>query len=123
VLTSVIEDRVNAYVIGDLGLSISESEASKIKEIKGVMPYMAPELLNGGGSYSKATDVYAFGIIMWEITSGEKPFHEFNHDTNLALRILKGTRPRITEDTPQFYQDLMQQCWHSDPTKRLTLNK
>jgi hypothetical protein len=36
----------------------------------------------------------------------------------LALRILKGFRPEITEDTPPFYQYLMQKCWHSDPTQR-----
>jgi len=107
-------------LIGDLGLSIFESEARDINDIQGVMPYLAPEVLNGRGSYSQATDVYAFGMIMWEITSGEKPFQEFNHDTELAVQISKGARPQITEDTPQFYQNLMQKCWDSDPAKRPT---
>src|SRR5579863_5510928 len=84
------------------------------------MPYLAPELLSGRGSYSQTTDVYAFGIIMWEISSGETPFHDIGHDKYLALRILKGLRPEITNDTPLFYQNLMQQCWHSDPTQRPT---
>ena len=105
--------------IRDLGLCILESESSDIKEIMGVMPYVAPELFNDG-AYSKASDVYAFSILMWEISSGEKPFHEFIHDKLLALRIFNGLRPTITEDTPQFYRDLMQKCWHSDPTKRPT---
>src|SRR5581483_10241544 len=78
--------------IGDLGLAISVSEASTIKDIKGVMPCLAPELLSGRGSYSQTTDVYAFGIIMWEITSGRPPFHDVNHDKYLALRIWKGLR-------------------------------
>ena len=106
-------------IIGDLGLSILQSEASDIKNVVGVMPYLAPELFSSG-SYSQATDVYAFGIIMWEISSGEKPFHEIVHDKQLALRIFRGLRPTITDDTPQFYRDLMQQCWHSDPTQRPT---
>ena len=105
------------YFIGDLGLSVLQSETNDIKDIKGVMPYLAPELLSGRGSYSQATDVYAFGIIMWEISSHEKPFHDIVHDKYLALRILKGLRPEITKDTPQFYHDLMQKCWHSDPTQ------
>src|SRR5947209_17132611 len=83
------------------------------------MPYVAPELFNGG-AYSQASDVYAFGIIMWEISSGEKPFHQIIHDKLLALRIFQGLRPTITEDTPQFYCDLMQKCWHSEPTQRPT---
>ena len=78
---------------------------------------MAPELFNGS-LYSQASDVYAFGMLMWEISSEEMPFCEQVHDKFLALRIFKGLRPTITDDTPQFYRDLMQKCWHSDPTKR-----
>src|SRR5205085_1535153 len=82
-------------------------------------PYLAPELFNGG-SYSQASDVYAFGVIMWEISASTNPFLESAHDKHLALQILKGLRPEITKDTPPFYQDLMQKCWHSDPTQRPT---
>src|SRR5205823_14675232 len=110
-------------MIGDLGLSVLQSEAGDIKEITGVMPYLAPELLSGRGSYSQATDVYAFGMIMWEISSHEKPFLEIVHDQQLALRIFRGLRPTITDDTPPFYRDLMQKCWHSDPTQRPTAKK
>ena len=88
----------------------------------GVFPYMAPELFNGG-AYSQEADVYAFGMIMWEVTSREKPFLEIEHDKNLALRIFNGLRPTITDDTPQYYRDLMQKCWHSDPAQRPTANK
>ena len=107
------------YCIGDLGLSVLESESGDIKDIVGVMPYVAPELFNGG-TYSQASDIYAFGILMWEISSRKKPFYQINHDKLLALRIFQGHRPTITEDTPQFYRDLMQKCWHSDPTQRPT---
>src|SRR5579863_7714298 len=93
--------------IGDLGLAVSVSEASAIKDIKGVMPYLAPELLSGHGSYSQKTDVYAFGIIMWEISSGENPFHDYDHDKYLALKILKGLRPEITNDTPLCYATML----------------
>ena len=110
----------NNCFIGDLGLSIMKSQANNFKDVKGVMPYLAPELLSGRGSYSQAADVYAFGMIMWEITSHEKPFHDVAHDKVLALRILKGFRPEITEDTPPFYKHLMQKCWHSDPRQRPT---
>ncbi len=39
--------RVSNCRIGDLGLSVLKSEAGDIRDIKGVMPYLAPELLNG----------------------------------------------------------------------------
>lgn len=109
-----------ACFIADLGLSVLESEAKDIKDIVGVMPYLAPELLSRRSSYSQQTDVYAFGMIMWEIGSGERPFHDTDHDHILALQICQGHRPEITEDTPQVYRDLMEKCWHADPTKRPT---
>src|SRR6185369_10041586 len=115
---NILYNRYQPQIV-DLGLPVLESETDDIKDIKGVMPFMAPELLSGG-SYSKATDVYAFGMIMWEISSHEKPFHEFNHDEQLALRICKGLRPEITSDTPPFYRELMDKCWPGDPTKRPT---
>src|SRR6185369_1043122 len=118
---NVLYNSFQAQIV-DLGASILESETDDIKDIKGVMPFMAPELLSGG-SYSQATDVYAFGIIMWEISSHEKPFHDIVHDKYLALRILKGLRPEITKDTPSFYKDLLQKCWHSDPTQRPTADE
>ena len=43
--------------ISDLGLSILKSEAGSIKGIKGVMSYLAPELLSGRGLYSQTTDM------------------------------------------------------------------
>ncbi|CAG8542678.1 9707_t:CDS:2 [Racocetra fulgida] len=88
--------------INDLGLCISQSKANEIKEIMGVMPYVAPELFKGG-KYSIATDVYAFGILM--------PYHNTAHDPQLAIQICESNlRPQITEDIPQFYYNLMQKC-------------
>ena len=49
--------------IGDLGLCIFEKQANNFKDIKSVIPYIAPELLNGRGPYFPATDVYAFSIV------------------------------------------------------------
>ena len=108
-----------SYYVRDLGLCILKSESGGIKDIMGVMPYVAPELFIGN-AYSQASDIYAFGIIMWEISSSEKPFLEMVHGKELAQRIFTGVRPTITDDTPQFYRDLMQKCWHSDPTQRPT---
>src|SRR5205823_4713698 len=67
----------------------------------GVMPYIAPELFNGG-TYSKKSDVYAFGMLMWEISAEEKPFNNIPHNHSLALQICQG----------------LQKCWNMDPTQR-----
>src|SRR5947208_475099 len=59
-------------------------------------------------------------MIMWEFTTGKKPFHDRPHDQYLMMDILKGERPQITEDTPEFYSELMKKCWDNDPKNRPT---
>jgi hypothetical protein len=55
---------------------------------------------------------------MWELTSKKPPFSHWYHDVELALKILDGTRPEIIKGTPDFYANIMKQCWNSDPLKR-----
>src|SRR6266536_6267235 len=101
----------------DLGLSQPVNNTSSSNEIYGVIPYIAPEIFKGA-KFSKESDIYSMGMIMWELTSGCKPFANVEHDSNLILKILDGERPEVTEDTPEFFANLMKRCWNSDSLKR-----
>jgi len=57
-------------------------------------------------------------MIMWELTTGCKPFANVEHDLRLIYNIIDGLRPEITEDTPESYANLMKKCWDPDPKKR-----
>ena len=63
--------------ITDMGLckpaDYKELENTNNNNIYGVLPYMAPEILRGQ-NYTKAADIYSFGIIMYEVISGLPPF-------------------------------------------------
>ena len=63
------------------------------------------------------------GMIMWELTTGCKPFANIEHDTDLIYEIIDGKRPEITSDTPECYANLMKRCWDSDPSKRPFINE
>jgi len=60
---------------------------------------------------------------MWEYTTGKKPFHDRPHNYILISDILKGERPEITEDTPEFYAKLMKGCWDHNPENRPTAHE
>ncbi|RGB40858.1 kinase-like domain-containing protein, partial [Rhizophagus diaphanus] len=45
-----------------------------LKSIYGNLPYIAPEVIIGK-EYTFASDIYSFGILMWEISSGQTPFN------------------------------------------------
>ena len=107
-------------IIGDLGLSKSAIESLEDdNEIYGIIPYVAPEIFKGQ-KYTKASDIYSFGMIMWELMTGRRPFWNENHDNDLIIEICDGHRPPIVNNAPKGYIELMQECWHSDPNKRPT---
>src|SRR5438067_448927 len=117
---NILSYSIDNSTIGDLGLCqqlIDKKDNSN--KIFGVIPYMAPEVLSKK-PYTKESDIYSFGMIMWEYTTGRKPFHDRPHDHYLMLDILKGERPQITDDTPEFYIKLMKRCWDHSPENRPT---
>ncbi|CAI2176768.1 9163_t:CDS:2 [Funneliformis geosporum] len=88
-----------------------------LKSVYGNLPYIAPEVICGKES-TKASDIYSIGMLIWEISSGQPPFINFNHDYDCAMYIVNGMRPNIVSDTPLEYKKLMVQCWDADPLKR-----
>ena len=92
---------IDQYLICDLGLSQPANNTLSNNEIYGVIPYIAPEILKGS-KFSKESDIYSMGMIMWELTTGCKPFANIEHDTDLIYRIIDGKRPEITNDTLDY---------------------
>ncbi|RGB38137.1 kinase-like domain-containing protein [Rhizophagus diaphanus] len=105
------------YYISDLGLCQPVKSFLKKHDIYGVVPFMAPEVLRGN-SYTPASDIYSFSMIMWELTAGVPPFENRAHDIQLCISICKGERPEIIENTPQCFVNLMKKCWNEDPLNR-----
>ncbi|RIA88844.1 kinase-like domain-containing protein, partial [Glomus cerebriforme] len=103
---------------GDFGLSKSAMNDDD-NDIYGIIPYVPPEVLQGK-KYTEASDIYSFGMIMWELMTGRRPFWDKNHDTDLIIEICDGLRPLIVTSAPEGYIELMKQCWHSDPNERPT---
>ncbi|RIA88949.1 kinase-like domain-containing protein, partial [Glomus cerebriforme] len=60
--------------ITDLGLcKPANEECDKNKKVYGVLPYVAPEVLSGK-QYTKESDVYSLGIIIYEVINGLPPY-------------------------------------------------
>ncbi|GBB87621.1 hypothetical protein RclHR1_01410004 [Rhizophagus clarus] len=106
--------------ISDFGLSGPASEQkSDDSVVYGVMPYIAPEVLNGE-SYTSSSDIYSVGVIMAELSSGKPPFYDKKHDLSLALAICNGLRPEFGKGTPEFYKKLAYKCLNANPVERPT---
>src|SRR5581483_7523583 len=111
------------WLIGDLGLSQSIcNNTTSNNEIYGMIPYISPEIFKSS-SFSKESDIYSLGMVMWELTTGCRPFANVVDDISLIYQIMDGKRPEITEDTPECFANLMRECWDSDPSKRPTITE
>src|SRR6185369_6495478 len=100
--------------ISDLGSSTPVDRALALNDVFGVLPYIAPEVLNGK-HYTMASDVYSFGVLMSVISTGRQPFYNTAHDRELASKICQGTRPAFSINTPGFYIELAYKCMDANP--------
>src|SRR4051794_26126727 len=113
---NVLYSKLNQrWFISDLGFCGPADKSSKC--IYGNLPYIAPEVI-AEKETTFASDIYSFGMLMWEISSGQPPFSNYEYDYYLATKIINGIRPKIVSGTPLEYKNLMKQCWDADPSKR-----
>ncbi len=86
----------------------------------GTLPWMAPELFSGC-KCNESTDIYSFGIIMYELMTCEVPFDGLNQ-VQIEAQLKNGMRPELPDDIPNGfpseYVDLMKRCWHQDASQR-----
>jgi serine/threonine protein kinase len=78
----------------------------------GVVPYVDPKSFNKNENYklSKKSDVYSVGVLMWQISSGRRPFYAegVEYDISLVLAIQGGEREKIIDSTPTSYSNLIE---------------
>ena len=86
---------------------------------KGTKAYMAPEL-SIEGKFSLATDIYAYGVLMWEITTQEVPKSlEYARDAYVWGQ----TIDTITHTFPEYVEKLLPHCWKVDRHGRPTITQ
>lgn len=107
--------------VGDFGLLRELPKDNEIYVAKADVPlpvkWMAPESLKKK-EFSTASDVWSFGILMWEMYHpSETPYGDI--DTfSLLMNIAEGMRLPVPEEYPTTIAKIMKACWHQDPTKR-----
>ncbi|CAI2189054.1 15411_t:CDS:2, partial [Funneliformis geosporum] len=112
--------------LADFGLSQTITDTGYPTDVHGVVPYIDPKYLNNVINKNKdqyymlnpKSDVYSVGVLLWQISSGHRPFHCEEYDVNLVMDIKKGRREIVVKDTPIEYSNLYKACWKDDPNER-----
>ena len=116
----LVDSRFRAKVT-DFGLS----QKKTVKGAIGTPYWMAPELLRGEGSNTSASDVYSFGIILYEVYSRQDPYRGENYEEVIALVAdpLINKRPPVPSSCPSEMGVLMGSCLESSPVMRPTFEQ
>lgn len=102
----------------DFGISDYYGEA-KHSGFFGNLYYAAPEMLNGNKYDGRGTDVWAFGVCLFRLCAGYKPFKNAN-----AIINGKTTIPiQDEDDLPEECKDLLSQIFQTNPNQRPDIDK
>ena len=105
---------------------------ASVDENKGTWSHMAPELLFPGkfglsdGRVSKQADIYAFGMVVFEVLTGRVPFTgEGRWFAEIVMRVMEGKRPSKPENAEGIgfgkgTWELVQLCWSENRDERPT---
>lgn len=112
---NILIDESGKFLITDFGISVSfrstlRQNSTDIKNktgsIGGAIPYMAPELFGEDAEAVKASDIWALGVTLFELSTGELPFFG-----NGGILQKTGAKiPKIKADYSDALKDVIKQC-------------
>jgi len=125
---NVLMDQGKEPVIIDLGMGKAwkaDFATQQTMGMRGTPFWMAPEMLQNN-EYSEKTDMYAYGIVMFEVLACDKPYTDKDLDniarflTRIADGSLRPNAARLRGSVPEWCIAIMTACWDPNPKMRPT---
>ncbi|QRW02585.1 Tyrosine kinase specific for activated [Ceratobasidium sp. AG-Ba] len=131
---NLVMDNNGVIKLMDFGLAIMSEAVFQFSQTDpggGTGRWMAPELYGDDPQRSKETDIYAMGMTMLEIITGDVPFREIKAGHSVGMAVAHHRRiPRVPELEAEtasgqdlLVHALLKWCWKYDPKERPTAGK
>ncbi|XP_017064378.1 uncharacterized protein LOC108103421 isoform X3 [Drosophila eugracilis] len=102
--------------ITDFGLA-REMYNTQRMSAAGTYAWMPPEVISSS-TYSKSSDVWSYGVLLWELITGETPYKGFD-PLSVAYGVAVNTLTLpIPKTCPETWGALMKSCWQINPHDR-----
>jgi hypothetical protein len=107
--------------IGDWGSARATLSGSRtMTHGVGTACWLAPEVIKHARA-SKYSDVYGYGIVLWELATREEVYQGLETTQIIAKVANENLRPPIPQDCP--WKDIMVKCWAENPHDRLEFSE
>jgi len=105
--------------IADFGLSRALIAAKHETLPHGTVTHMAPEMLEEG-QMSKASDIYSFGVLLYELCSGQQAWEGFAYYQVIYKVTVEGRHPEMQRHLPRQLKALVEKCMSTSSPLRPT---
>lgn len=118
---NLLVDRSWNIKIADFGLSALKTDASSDSQVS--LLWTAPEiLLKLPRCYSEKSDIYSFGMVLWELMSRQTPFESLAAAA-VSPAVVNGERPVIESTWDEHMSHLIAACWGHASIARPTVKE
>ncbi|XP_065059353.1 tyrosine-protein kinase Tec-like [Rhopilema esculentum] len=109
----------NIVKVADFGLArhVTDDEYTASEGTKFPIKWAAPEVIHYT-RFSSKSDVWAYGILCWEVFSGGKTPYPGRQNIQVAEDIMTGYRMEIPAKCPRYVYDIVTRCWEAEPDQR-----
>ena len=127
--------------VADFGISKAKDRSTTYSDLTynaGTPRWMPPELIrlsseiegsslsriNGEPNHPFKCDTFSFGMVCYEILSGQEPFSDFENSRQIREMILSKERPILptkSSECPLKLKSVIEKCWSHDPKERPTI--
>ena len=114
---NVLLDEQLRAKLTDFGLAQVKSLAGP-SVVAGSVPWLAPEALQKHPVQTATSDIYSYGVTLWELMTQQVPYQEASVDFICQQVLAQKTLP-LPESFPTVWVSLLQNCWQFNPNQRL----
>uniref|UniRef100_A0A5B7C1E8 non-specific serine/threonine protein kinase n=1 Tax=Davidia involucrata TaxID=16924 RepID=A0A5B7C1E8_DAVIN len=115
---NLLMDENEVVKVADFGVARVQAQSGVMTAETGTYRWMAPEVIEHK-PYDHKADVFSFGIVLWELLTGELPYSYLTPLQAAVGVVQQGLRPTIPKHTHPKLVEFLERCWQQNPTLRL----